>query len=63
MNNGIFAWKLLQNVTVIWISRLQMAKSCSLFTYIRFKAYLLELGFPVFTRNTIANPPTKKILI
>lgn len=45
----------MKKLTVIWISRLQTARSCSLLTYMRLRAYF-ELLLP-FTRNTIANPP------
>lgn len=42
-------------LTAIWISRLQMLRSCSLLTYIRLSAYR-TLPLP-FTKKTIEKPP------
>ena len=42
-------------LTVIWISRLQAARSASLLTYILFSASFWPPG--PRTRNTMANPP------
>ncbi len=44
-------------LTMIWISRLQTCRSCSLLTYILFRAQ--RTPWLVRTRKTIAKPPTK----
>lgn len=44
-----------QQLTIIWISRLHTCRSCSLLTYILFRAQ--RTPWFVRTRNTIAKPP------
>lgn len=46
---------LCQPLTIIWISHLHTCRSCSLLTYILFRAQ--RTPWFVRTRNTIANPP------
>lgn len=53
--SGSIATRHFLKLTIIWISHLHTCRSCSLFTYILFRAQ--RTPWLIRTRNTIANPP------